>query len=152
MESRITMFCCLVIFLSVRNELYCVFKSHPFNILLDLNFDWICDTVSELFNNSRIINKTVYTYTHSHRCSKLIKNAFIIDTPHVHHHYHHHIENIIVVVIISIFSIWQGTMECILAAAISGIMFALFSGQPLNILGSTGPMLVLEGILYRFCM
>ncbi|XP_060562154.1 electrogenic sodium bicarbonate cotransporter 4-like [Ruditapes philippinarum] len=44
-----------------------------------------------------------------------------------------------------------GTMECILAAAISGVLFALFAGQPLNILGSTGPMLVLEGILYRFC-
>ena len=42
-------------------------------------------------------------------------------------------------------------MECILSAAISGIMFALFSGQPLNILGSTGPMLVLESILFRFC-
>ena len=45
----------------------------------------------------------------------------------------------------------QGTMECILAAAISGVLFALFSGQPLNILGSTGPMLVLEAILYTFC-
>ena len=42
-------------------------------------------------------------------------------------------------------------MECILAAAISGVLFALFSGQPLNILGSTGPMLVMEGILYRMC-
>ncbi|WAR09936.1 S4A8-like protein [Mya arenaria] len=46
---------------------------------------------------------------------------------------------------------YMGTMECILAAAISGVLFALFSGQPLNILGSTGPMLVLEGILFRFC-
>lgn len=42
-------------------------------------------------------------------------------------------------------------MECILAAAINGILFALFAGQPLNILGSTGPMLVLEMILYNFC-
>ena len=46
---------------------------------------------------------------------------------------------------------FQGTMECILAAAVTGILFALFSGQPLNILGSTGPMLVLEMILYNFC-
>ncbi|XP_045177486.2 electrogenic sodium bicarbonate cotransporter 1-like isoform X5 [Mercenaria mercenaria] len=46
---------------------------------------------------------------------------------------------------------YMGTMECILAAAISGVLFALFAGQPLNILGSTGPMLVLESILYRFC-
>ena len=42
-------------------------------------------------------------------------------------------------------------MECILSAAISGVLFALFAGQPLNILGSTGPMLVMEGILYRMC-
>lgn len=46
----------------------------------------------------------------------------------------------------------QGTMECILTAAIVGILFALFAGQPLNILGSTGPMLVLEMIVYSFCM
>lgn len=42
-------------------------------------------------------------------------------------------------------------MECILAAAVTGIIFALFSGQPMNILGSTGPMLVLESILYNLC-
>ncbi|KAK3577145.1 hypothetical protein CHS0354_037481 [Potamilus streckersoni] len=46
---------------------------------------------------------------------------------------------------------YMGTMECILTASIMGIMYALFSGQPLNILGSTGPMLVLEMILYNFC-
>ncbi|KAL3855461.1 hypothetical protein ACJMK2_014672 [Sinanodonta woodiana] len=46
---------------------------------------------------------------------------------------------------------YMGTMECILAASITGVIYALFSGQPLNIIGSTGPMLVLEGILYRFC-
>ncbi|KAK3611748.1 hypothetical protein CHS0354_014094 [Potamilus streckersoni] len=46
---------------------------------------------------------------------------------------------------------YMGTMECIMAAAITGVIYALFSGQPLNILGSTGPMLVLEQILYRFC-
>ncbi|XP_036368518.1 electroneutral sodium bicarbonate exchanger 1-like [Octopus sinensis] len=46
---------------------------------------------------------------------------------------------------------YMGTMECILTAALSGVVFALFSGQPLNILGSTGPMLVLETIIYQFC-
>ncbi|OWF48132.1 electrogenic sodium bicarbonate cotransporter 1-like [Mizuhopecten yessoensis] len=46
---------------------------------------------------------------------------------------------------------YMGTMECILAAAVSGVSFALFSGQPLNILGSTGPMLILEMILYNLC-
>ncbi|CAL1539317.1 unnamed protein product [Lymnaea stagnalis] len=46
---------------------------------------------------------------------------------------------------------YMGTMECILTASITGVLFALFAGQPLNILGSTGPMLVLEMILYNFC-
>ncbi|KAK3083416.1 hypothetical protein FSP39_022102 [Pinctada imbricata] len=46
---------------------------------------------------------------------------------------------------------YMGTMECILTAALTGILFALFAGQPLNILGSTGPMLVLEMIVYSFC-
>lgn len=45
----------------------------------------------------------------------------------------------------------QGVMECIFAAAVTGILFALFGGQPLNILGSTGPMLVLEAIIYNLC-
>ena len=42
-------------------------------------------------------------------------------------------------------------MECILAASVSGIFFAIFSGQPLNILSATGPMLILEGIIARMC-
>jgi hypothetical protein len=42
-------------------------------------------------------------------------------------------------------------MECILSASISGIIFALFSGQPLNILSATGPMLILEQILKNMC-
>ncbi|KAH9523267.1 hypothetical protein Btru_066239 [Bulinus truncatus] len=46
---------------------------------------------------------------------------------------------------------YMGTMECILTASITGVLYALFSGQPLNILGSTGPMLVLEMILFNFC-
>ncbi|XP_076087744.1 electrogenic sodium bicarbonate cotransporter 1-like [Mytilus galloprovincialis] len=46
---------------------------------------------------------------------------------------------------------YMGTIECILAASITGVIFALFAGQPLNILGSTGPMLVLEMILFKFC-
>ncbi|XP_011439491.2 electrogenic sodium bicarbonate cotransporter 1 [Magallana gigas] len=46
---------------------------------------------------------------------------------------------------------YMGVMECIFAAAVTGILFALFSGQPLNILGSTGPMLVLEAIIYNLC-
>ncbi|XP_033761827.1 sodium bicarbonate cotransporter 3-like isoform X1 [Pecten maximus] len=46
---------------------------------------------------------------------------------------------------------YMGVMECIFAAAVTGILFALFGGQPLNILGSTGPMLVLESIIYNLC-
>jgi hypothetical protein len=47
--------------------------------------------------------------------------------------------------------IHKGIVECILSGAISGIIFSLFSGQPLNILSATGPMLILEGIIYRLC-
>ncbi len=45
----------------------------------------------------------------------------------------------------------MATMECILAGAISGILFALFSGQPLNLLSATGPMLILENIIATLC-
>ncbi|XP_076467710.1 electrogenic sodium bicarbonate cotransporter 1-like [Babylonia areolata] len=46
---------------------------------------------------------------------------------------------------------YMGVMECVFAGAVTSIVFALFSGQPLNILGSTGPMLVLEKIIYDMC-
>ncbi|KAL8617686.1 hypothetical protein ACOMHN_064940 [Nucella lapillus] len=46
---------------------------------------------------------------------------------------------------------YMGVMECVFAGAVTSIVFALFSGQPLNILGSTGPMLVLEKIIYDLC-
>jgi hypothetical protein len=42
-------------------------------------------------------------------------------------------------------------VECILSGSLSGILFSLFSGQPLNILSATGPMLILEGILSKLC-
>jgi len=45
----------------------------------------------------------------------------------------------------------MGTMETMVAGCICGIVFALFSGQPLIILGSTGPVLVFEKILVHFC-
>ncbi|XP_048584752.1 sodium-driven chloride bicarbonate exchanger isoform X2 [Nematostella vectensis] len=45
----------------------------------------------------------------------------------------------------------MGAMEQMLGGAIGGILFALFSGQPLIILGATGPMLVFEEIVYTFC-
>ena len=42
-------------------------------------------------------------------------------------------------------------MECILAGAVCGAAFSLFSGQPLNIISATGPMLILESIIFTFC-
>ena len=42
-----------------------------------------------------------------------------------------------------------GVSELLLAAAINGVLFALFSGQPLMIVGLTGPVLVFEEELYK---
>jgi hypothetical protein len=44
-----------------------------------------------------------------------------------------------------------GAIEMILATAICGIVYALFAGQPLTILGSTGPVIIFLGILYDLC-
>lgn len=44
----------------------------------------------------------------------------------------------------------MGTMETIVSGCVCGIGFALFAGQPLLILGSTGPVLVFEKILVSF--
>lgn len=46
----------------------------------------------------------------------------------------------------------KGTIENLFSGALCGVIFALFSGQPLNILSATGPMLVFESILYKFCL
>lgn len=45
----------------------------------------------------------------------------------------------------------MAAMEQILAGGIGGVLFSVFGGQPLIILGATGPMLVFEEILYTFC-
>ncbi|KRY66439.1 Electrogenic sodium bicarbonate cotransporter 1 [Trichinella pseudospiralis] len=44
----------------------------------------------------------------------------------------------------------MGVIECILSGCISGIAFSLFSGQPLNILSATGPVLIFESLFYKF--
>ncbi len=44
-----------------------------------------------------------------------------------------------------------GVVEMILATTVCGIVYSLFSGQPLIILGGTGPLLVFTGILYKLC-
>jgi len=45
----------------------------------------------------------------------------------------------------------QGTMEMLLSGAICGTVYALFSGQPLTIIGATGPLLIFESIIYQLC-
>lgn len=44
-----------------------------------------------------------------------------------------------------------GTVEMIVATAIGGIIFAIFSGQSLTILGVTGPIVILTALLYELC-
>ncbi|KAI4821241.1 hypothetical protein KUCAC02_029183 [Chaenocephalus aceratus] len=44
----------------------------------------------------------------------------------------------------------QGVLESFLGTAITGGIFCLFSGQPLIILSSTGPVLVFERLLFNF--
>ncbi|XP_058298012.1 sodium bicarbonate cotransporter 3 isoform X7 [Hylobates moloch] len=45
----------------------------------------------------------------------------------------------------------QSAIESLFGASLTGIAYSLFAGQPLTILGSTGPVLVFEKILYKFC-
>ncbi|XP_063956817.1 sodium bicarbonate cotransporter 3-like isoform X13 [Lytechinus pictus] len=45
----------------------------------------------------------------------------------------------------------MSALESLLGASICGVAFHLFAGQPLTILGSTGPILVYEKILVGFC-
>ncbi|XP_077458188.1 electroneutral sodium bicarbonate exchanger 1 isoform X3 [Stigmatopora argus] len=42
-------------------------------------------------------------------------------------------------------------IESLLGASMTGVAYSLFAGQPLTILGSTGPVLVFEKILFKFC-
>ncbi|XP_057891090.1 anion exchange protein 4 [Melospiza georgiana] len=44
----------------------------------------------------------------------------------------------------------QGVLESFLGTAFAGFTFCLFSGQPLTILSSTGPVLVFERLLFSF--
>ena len=45
----------------------------------------------------------------------------------------------------------QGTMETMLSGAICGLIYHFFAGQPLTIMGATGPLLIFETLLYAFC-
>jgi hypothetical protein len=44
-----------------------------------------------------------------------------------------------------------GTVEMIVATAFGGVAFALCAGQPLTILGGTGPIVIFTGLLYGLC-
>lgn len=44
-----------------------------------------------------------------------------------------------------------GVIEMVVATAAAGVVYAVFAGQPLTILGGTGPFLVFTGILYTSC-
>ena len=43
------------------------------------------------------------------------------------------------------------TMECLVSGLICGVVFSLLSGQPMIILGLTGPVYVFEKILFNLC-
>jgi len=45
----------------------------------------------------------------------------------------------------------MGTTEMLVVTAIGGTTFALLSGQPLTILGGTGPIVIFTGLLYLAC-
>lgn len=44
-----------------------------------------------------------------------------------------------------------GAVETILTVAVGGAIYALFSGQPLTLLGTTGPLAIFLGLLYALC-
>jgi len=44
-----------------------------------------------------------------------------------------------------------GAVETIIATAIGGVLYAVLAGQPLNILGTTGPLLVFITTLFQLC-
>jgi mannitol/fructose-specific phosphotransferase system IIA component len=44
-----------------------------------------------------------------------------------------------------------GAVEMLISTSICGVIYALFSGHPLNILGGTGPMLIYTALLYQLC-
>ncbi|KAI6243874.1 Anion exchange protein [Aphelenchoides fujianensis] len=59
-----------------------------------------------------------------------------------------HLQQTILAVMEKMFEGQMGAIENILCCAISGVIFGLFSGQPLNVLSATGPTLIFEGIIY----
>jgi sodium bicarbonate transporter 10 len=46
---------------------------------------------------------------------------------------------------------YMAAIESLVSGFVCGVVYGFFSGQPLTILGSTGPVLVFEKILVGFC-
>ncbi|XP_025420919.1 anion exchange protein 3 isoform X2 [Sipha flava] len=44
-----------------------------------------------------------------------------------------------------------GISETLIATSVAGVIFSLFSGQPLLIVGTTGPLLLFDDALFSFC-
>jgi hypothetical protein len=44
---------------------------------------------------------------------------------------------------------YMGVSEMLIASSLCGMLFSLFSAQPLTIIGATGPLLVFEYSLYK---
>lgn len=44
---------------------------------------------------------------------------------------------------------WMGLVEMMLSTSVCGMIFSLASGQPLLIIGGTGPVLIFEEYLYK---
>jgi solute carrier family 4 (sodium bicarbonate transporter), member 10 len=42
-------------------------------------------------------------------------------------------------------------IETLMSGFVVGVLYGLFSGQPLTIMSLTGPILVFDTILYDFC-
>ncbi|UYV66429.1 SLC4A3 [Cordylochernes scorpioides] len=45
-----------------------------------------------------------------------------------------------------------GVSEALVVTCVSGVLFSLLSGQPLVVVGMTGPTLLFDEILYQFCV
>merc|ERR1719189_947143 len=45
----------------------------------------------------------------------------------------------------------MASIEALVSGLIAGVMFGFLSGQPLTMLGLTGPDLVFESLVYQFC-
>lgn len=44
---------------------------------------------------------------------------------------------------------WMGLVEMMLSTSVCGMVFSIASGQPLMIIGGTGPVLIFEEYLYK---